>query len=106
MIETKSWYVMRLYNVPTRYGLTKNARRLLQLLDDVKGIPADQTELGRQMRLSHENRKVIPETIRNCASMMVKYPDETKTCLQLIDMRTQILDIASKCNGSSQPQNF
>ncbi|KAF6840176.1 hypothetical protein CMUS01_04018 [Colletotrichum musicola] len=96
MIETKSWYVMRLYNVSTRYGLTKNARRLLQLLDDVKGRPADQTELGRQMRLGHENREAIPETIRKCASMMVKNPDETKTCLQLIDMCTQILDIVNR----------
>lgn len=93
---TRDWYFLAMEKVPQKYGLSKNAQQLLQYLDDVKAKMMDEYELGRMVRMSNENRKAITDTIRKVALLMQKQPKEQKNCIKLIEMCTEILDIASE----------
>lgn len=96
-----SWYVLKMRNVPTRFNLSENAKVMLQTLEDYRVGAIDEFEIGRMLRLSAEKRKSISDTIRKCASLMEKKPAEMKTCILVIEMCTEILDIASKCSIAS-----
>ncbi|KAF4817097.1 hypothetical protein CGCSCA5_v006115 [Colletotrichum siamense] len=93
---TRDWYFLAMEKVPQKYGLSKNAQQLLQYLDDVKAKMMDEYELGRMVRMSNENRKAITDTIRKVALLMQKQPKEQKNCIKLIEMCTEILDIANR----------
>ncbi|KAL0930816.1 uncharacterized protein CTRU02_213551 [Colletotrichum truncatum] len=103
IVGSKKWYIIAMSNIPTKYGLSTNAKQLLQYLDDCKANYMDEAELGRKVRLSLENRKAITDTIRKVASLMQEKPKETQYCLQLIEMCTEILDIA---NRPPPPEGF
>ena len=94
MSNAKSWYVLRSKAVPTRYGLSKNIQLLLQNLESYHQGSIDITEMGRLVRLSPRRRTAVANTITKCASILKKDPTEVKTCVDIIEMCTEILDIA------------
>lgn len=95
-MSNKTWYTLQLKAVPTRYGLTKNAQTLLQALDWYHDGSIDSAELGRLVRLSPQRRTAIANTITKCAEMIKKQPAELKTCVDIIEMCTEILEIAGE----------
>lgn len=56
----------------------------------------DVSELGRLVRLSPRRRAAVANTITKCANILKKDPSEVKTCVDIIEMCTEILDIAGK----------
>ncbi|OLN81644.1 hypothetical protein CCHL11_05498 [Colletotrichum chlorophyti] len=82
--------------IPQRLGISKLAQEVLQNLEDVHVGAMDSDELGRMMRLSAEKRKAISDAIRKCASMMEKQPVEMKSCIVIIGMCTEIMDISNR----------
>lgn len=95
-MSTKTWYTLQLKAVPSRYGLSKNVQVLLKTLDWVHDGSVDSTELGRLVRLSPARRTSLANTITKCAGIIKKQPEELKTCVDIIEMCTEILEIAGE----------
>ncbi|KAI5465847.1 hypothetical protein BGZ63DRAFT_437542 [Mariannaea sp. PMI_226] len=95
-MSSKSWYVLKAKAVPSRYGLSRNMQTLLQGLDKYKTGSIDAAELGRLVRLSPKRRAAIADTISKCADRIKRDPEELKTCLDVIEMCTEILEIADR----------
>lgn len=83
--------------MPQRYGLSKNIQILFQSYDDYKMGSVDAVELGRLVRTSPNRRTSLAATISKCAGILKKQPEEVKTCVDIIEMCTEILEIAGKC---------
>ncbi|KAK7397597.1 hypothetical protein QQX98_013031 [Neonectria punicea] len=95
-MSSKSWYVLKAKAVPARYGLSRNIQTLLQALDKHYTGSIDAAELGRLVRLSPKRRSAIANTISKCADMIKRQPEELKTCVDIIEMCTEILEIADR----------
>uniref|UniRef100_A0A0D2XDE9 Uncharacterized protein n=1 Tax=Fusarium oxysporum (strain Fo5176) TaxID=660025 RepID=A0A0D2XDE9_FUSOF len=93
-MSSKSWYILKSKAVHTRYGLTKNIQVLLQGLESFHAGVIDARELGSMVRLSPRRRESVAATIAKCARMINKDPQESKTCVDIIEMCTEILEIA------------
>ncbi|GAB0139441.1 hypothetical protein EsHS_00000094 [Epichloe bromicola] len=96
MSTSKSFFVLKSKAIPTRYGLSRNIQTLLQGLDSYHSGSVDVSELGRLVRLSPRRRAAVANTITKCANILKKDPSEVKTCVDIIEMCTEILDIAGK----------
>ncbi|QUC19659.1 uncharacterized protein UV8b_03900 [Ustilaginoidea virens] len=99
-MSAKSFYVLKAKAVPARYGLSKNIQTLLQSLDSYHTGSVDVSELGRLVRLSPRRRAAVANTITKCANILKKDPSEVKTCVDIIEMCTEILDIADRPTSS------
>ncbi|KAL5599817.1 hypothetical protein FOVSG1_007629 [Fusarium oxysporum f. sp. vasinfectum] len=95
-MSSKSWYTLKSKAVHTRYGLTKNIQVLLQGLESFHAGVIDARELGSMVRLSPRRRESVAATIAKCARMINKDPQESKTCVDIIEMCTEILEIADR----------
>ncbi|KAG5979546.1 hypothetical protein E4U55_005028 [Claviceps digitariae] len=96
MSNSKSFFVLKAKAIPMRYGLSKNIQTLLQGLDSYHSGSVDDSELGRLVRLSPRRRAAVANTITKCANILKKDPSEVKTCVDIIEMCTEILDIADR----------
>lgn len=94
MSNSKSFFVLKAKAIPVRYGLSRNIQTLLQGLDSYHSGSVDDSELGRLVRLSPRRRAAVANTITKCANILKKDPSEVKTCVDIIEMCTEILDIA------------
>ncbi|KAK1241711.1 hypothetical protein MKX07_007534 [Trichoderma sp. CBMAI-0711] len=92
----KSFFVLKLKAVPTRYGLSKNIQDLFTALDHYHSGSIDAVELGRLVRLSPNRRSAIANTITKCAGIIKKQPEELTTCVDVIEMCTELLEIADR----------
>ncbi|KAG5929875.1 hypothetical protein E4U53_002348 [Claviceps sorghi] len=101
MSNGKSFFVLKVKAVPMRYGLSKNIQTLLQGLDGYHSGSVDDSELGRLVRLSPRRRAAVANTIAKCANILRKDPSEVKTCVDIIEMCTEILDIAGSDRQTS-----
>ncbi|KAK2032860.1 hypothetical protein LX32DRAFT_661018 [Colletotrichum zoysiae] len=97
-----SWFALRMFNVPQRLGLTKNAQVMLQALDDHKCRSLGEAEIGRMLRLSPERRQSMIDTIRTCTTMMAKKQEEVRVCVLVIQMCTEVLEIANRPPPNAQ----
>lgn len=95
-MSSKSFFVLKAKAIPTRYGLSKNIQTLLEGLDNYHVGSLDVEELGRLVRLSPRRRAALANTISKCANILKKDPSEVKTCVDIIEMCTEILEIAGK----------
>ncbi|RFU81437.1 hypothetical protein TARUN_749 [Trichoderma arundinaceum] len=95
-MPAKSFFILRLKTVPAKYGLSKNIQDLLQALDHYHSGAIDAVELGRLVRLSPNRRAAIANTITKCAGIIKKQPEEIATCVEVIEMCTELLEIAGK----------
>ncbi|KAF5024277.1 hypothetical protein F66182_3645 [Fusarium sp. NRRL 66182] len=95
-MSSKSWHALVSKSVHIRYGLTKNIQVLLQALESFHTGHIDARELGSMVRLSPRRRESVAETIAKCARMIKKEPQELKTCVDIIEMCTEILEIADR----------
>ncbi|KAF4957489.1 hypothetical protein FSARC_11300 [Fusarium sarcochroum] len=95
-MSSKSWYALKSKAVHTRYGLTKNIQVLLQGLESFHAGAIDARELGSMVRLSPRRRESVAGTIAKCARLIKKEPQELKTCVDIIEMCTEILEIADR----------
>ncbi|KAF4977375.1 hypothetical protein FZEAL_6087 [Fusarium zealandicum] len=98
-MSSKSWYALKSKSVHTRYGLTKNIQALLQGLESYHSGVIDARELGSMVRLSPNRRASVATTISKCALLIKKEPQELKTCVDIIEMCTEILEIAANTHG-------
>ncbi|KAG5941566.1 hypothetical protein E4U60_007824 [Claviceps pazoutovae] len=96
MSNSKSFFVLKSKAIPVRYGLSRNIQTLLQGLDSYHSGSVDGSELGRLVRLSPRRRAAVANTITKCANILKKDPSEVKTCVDIIEMCTEILDIAGR----------
>ncbi|KAG6110365.1 hypothetical protein E4U31_005949 [Claviceps sp. LM219 group G6] len=96
MSNSKSFFVLKAKAIPVRYGLSQNIQTLLQGLDSYHSGSVDDSELGRLVRLSPRRRAAVANTITKCANILKKDPSEVKTCVDIIEMCTEILDIADR----------
>ncbi|KAG6172584.1 hypothetical protein E4U51_007208 [Claviceps purpurea] len=96
MSNSKSFFVLKSKAIPVRYGLSRNIQTLLQGLDSYHSGSVDGSELGRLVRLSPRRRAAVANTITKCANILKKDPSEVKTCVDIIEMCTEILDIADR----------
>ncbi|KAL7927762.1 hypothetical protein ACQKWADRAFT_308493 [Trichoderma austrokoningii] len=92
----KSFFVLQLKTVPERYGLSKNIQHLLRALDNYHAGSIDAVELGKLVRLSPNRRASIANTIQKCAGLLKKSPEELTTCVDVIEMCTELLEIADR----------
>jgi hypothetical protein len=104
-MSSKSWYALKSKSVHTRYGLSKNIQTLLQGLERYHEGIIDVRELGSMVRLSPKRRESVATTISKCANMIKKDPQELKTCVDIIEMCTEILEIAGRCLLISSSRN-
>ncbi|KAK1999826.1 hypothetical protein LX36DRAFT_669148 [Colletotrichum falcatum] len=103
MVSTvESWFAMRMFNVPQRLGLSPNAKEMLQALEDYKCKSLDEAEIGRMLRLSPGKRQSMIDTIRKCTTMMAKKQEEVSICVLVIQMCTEILEIANRPPSNTQ----
>ncbi|KAJ6446326.1 proteasome component PRE2 [Purpureocillium lavendulum] len=93
-MTTGTWYALRSKAVHSRYGLSKNIQLLLSSFDMYKMGSIDGAELGRLVRLSPQRRAALANTISKCAGIIKKQPSEVKTCVEIIEMCTEVLEIA------------
>ena len=93
-LPSTTWYELRCKAIPSRYKLPQNVQDLLQAWDDYHKGSKDAEELGRMVRLSPRLRCGIANTISKCATKLKKEPDEMKNCVELIQVCTEILEIA------------
>lgn len=102
-MSTKSWYVLNTKAIPQRYGLSKNIQILFQSYDHYKMGSIDAAELGRLVRTSPNRRTSLAATISKCAMILKKDQEEVKTCVDIIEMCTEILEIAGELSSAVQP---
>ncbi|KAM0250545.1 hypothetical protein ACHAQJ_008555 [Trichoderma viride] len=95
-MPAKSFFVLKLKTVPAKYGLSKNIQDLLLALDHYHSGSIDAVELGRLVRLSPNRRAAIANTITKCAGIIKKQPEEITTCVEVIEMCTELLEIADR----------
>ncbi|EFY87767.1 hypothetical protein MAC_06134 [Metarhizium acridum CQMa 102] len=93
-MSSKSFFVLKTKAIPSRYQLSKNIQTLLEGLDSYHVGSLDVEELGRLVRLSPRRRAAVANTITKCANILKKDPSEVKTCVDIIEMCTEILEIA------------
>ncbi|RYP57912.1 hypothetical protein DL770_010547 [Monosporascus sp. CRB-9-2] len=91
-----TYYEFRMLNLPARYRLTENASRMLKAYEDFKTSRINETELGRLIRLSAENRASIVDTLSKCLEVMAKDKKETQHCVAMMRSCTEMLSIADK----------
>ncbi|RYP79144.1 hypothetical protein DL771_000122 [Monosporascus sp. 5C6A] len=91
-----TYYEFRMLNLPARYKLTENASRMLKAYEDFKTSQISETELGRLIRLSAENRASIVDTLSKCLEVMTKDKKETQHCVAMMRSCTEMLSIADK----------
>jgi hypothetical protein len=96
-MSSNAYRILKDKRVPQRYRLSRNIKLLLEALDSFTAGKIDAAELGHRVRIHPKQRSAISNTIKKCAVMMVKKPEEGKTCVELIKMCTEILDIAGLC---------
>ncbi|TWU76803.1 hypothetical protein ED733_005519 [Metarhizium rileyi] len=102
-MSSKSFFVLKTKAIPSRYQLSRNIQTLLEGLDNYHVGSLDIEELGRLVRLSPRRRAAVANTITKCANILKKDPSEVKTCVDIIEMCTEILDIADR---QSSTQGF
>ena len=95
-MSSKTWSSLMTRAIPARYSLSRNIQALLRGLDQYHAGSLSADGLGRLVRLSPQRRSAISTTIQKCAQIMKKSPDEAKNCIDLIEMCTEILEIAGK----------
>ena len=95
-MSAKSFAVLKMMNIPARFGLSANVAKMLRQLDDYHMGHISEDELGKMVRLSPQMRKSITETISKCAGIMEKKPEEVKYCVAIIQSCTEILTAAGK----------
>ncbi|KAF3074917.1 hypothetical protein CFAM422_002669 [Trichoderma lentiforme] len=95
-MPAKSFYTLKTKAVPARYGLNKNIQDLLMALDDHHNGSIDAEEIGRLVRLSPKRRAAIANTITKCANIIKNQPNEIPTCVDVIEMCTELLEIADR----------
>ncbi|QLI64444.1 uncharacterized protein G6M90_00g012940 [Metarhizium brunneum] len=95
-MSSKSFFVLKTKAIPSRYQLSKNIQTLLEGLDSYHVGSLDVEELGRLVRLSPRRRAAVANTITKCANILKKDPSEVKTCVDIIEMCTEILEIADR----------
>ncbi|KAK4083528.1 uncharacterized protein Triagg1_1190 [Trichoderma aggressivum f. europaeum] len=95
-MQMKSFYALKTMAVPARYGLSKNIQDLLIALDDHHSGSIDAEEIGRLVRLSPKRRAAIANTITKCANIIKNQPSEIPTCCDVIEMCTELLEIADR----------
>lgn len=95
-MPVKSFYTLKTKAVPARYGLNKNIQDLLMALDDHHNGSIDAEEIGRLVRLSPKRRAAIANTITKCANIIKNQPTEIPTCVDVIEMCTELLEIAGQ----------
>ncbi|UKZ77209.1 hypothetical protein TrVFT333_004928 [Trichoderma virens FT-333] len=93
-MPAKSFFDLKTRAVPTRYSLSKNIQDLLIALDDFHNGSIDAVEIGRLVRLSPNRRAAIANTITKCANILKSQPMEVATCVDVIEMCTELLEIA------------
>jgi len=91
-----TYYAQVMLNLHKKYGLSQNAKKLLQAHDDWKLGRIDQDELGRIVRMSPNLRKAIIDTITKVNNAMKKKPEESKICCEIIQACTEILNALGK----------
>ncbi|RYP07280.1 hypothetical protein DL764_002595 [Monosporascus ibericus] len=89
-----TYYEFRMLNLPARYKLTENAWRMLKAYEDFKTSQINETELGRLIRLSAENRASIVDTLSKCLEVMTRDKKETQHCVAMMRSCTEMLSIA------------
>lgn len=97
-----TFYELRMLNKMSEYSISKNAQNMLRSHDEWKTGIIDESELGRRVRLSRENRAAVIQTMVKIASIMQKKPDESKYILHIIEMCGEIVSVAGKC---AQPRS-
>lgn len=100
-MPAKSFYELKTRAVPTRYGLSKNIQDLLMALDDYHRGSIDAVEVGRLVRMSTHRRTAIANTITKCAGILKNQPNEVATCVDVIEMCTELLEIAGQSTVGS-----
>ncbi|EHK15441.1 uncharacterized protein TRIVIDRAFT_228475 [Trichoderma virens Gv29-8] len=95
-MPAKSFFDLKTRAVPTRYSLSKNIQDLLIALDDFHHGSIDAVEIGRLVRLSPNRRAAIANTITKCANILKSQPTEVATCVDVIEMCTELLEIADR----------
>ncbi|KAI0167511.1 hypothetical protein BJ166DRAFT_590023 [Pestalotiopsis sp. NC0098] len=91
-----TFYELRMLNKMSEYSISKNAQNMLRSHDEWKTGIIDESELGRRVRLSRENRAAVIQTMVKIASIMQKKPDESKYILHIIEMCGEIVSVADK----------
>ena len=69
---------------------------LLKAFDSYNTGSIDAYELGSLVRMSRNRRTAVTNTITKCAQMIKTNPEELKTCVDIIEMCTSILEISGK----------
>ncbi|KAL7911211.1 hypothetical protein GGI35DRAFT_446842 [Trichoderma velutinum] len=95
-MPAKLFYALKTKAVPARYHLSKNIQDLLMALDDHHSGSVDAEEIGRLVRLSPKRRAAIANTITKCANIIKTQPTEVTTCVDVIEMCTELLEIADR----------
>ncbi|ETS80511.1 hypothetical protein PFICI_08040 [Pestalotiopsis fici W106-1] len=91
-----TYYELRMLNKMSEYTINKNAQNMLRSHDEWKSGIIDESELGRRVRMSRENRAAVIQTMVKIASIMQKKPEESKYVLNIIEMCGEIVSIADK----------
>lgn len=95
-------YSMRMRNLHSRYGLSKNVTELFIALDNHRLGVQDSDALGRTLRMSSHMRILCTDTIASLAEAMQKNPtpDCISECTELIKGCTDMLALASKLTST------
>lgn len=91
-----TFYAQRMLGLHKKYGLSDNAKRLLEAHDDWKLGRIDQDELGRICRMSPNMVQATIEMISKVTNVMKKKPEESKMCIEIIQAGTEIMAARGK----------
>lgn len=95
-LSSKSYYVLETKAVFPRYKLPEEMRLVFEKYDHYKLGAVDSVELGRLMRFSSNCRAAVATTINLCAAILKKDSQELTTCIDIIEICTEVLQVTGK----------
>lgn len=95
-MSSKSFYSLTTKSVFHKYDLPKVMKLVFQKYDDYKMGSIDGVELGRLIRSSISCRAAVATTINLCTAAIKKDAQQLKTCIDIIEICTEVLQITGK----------
>ncbi len=93
--KTQTFFIERLYNIPSKLDLSDITKDILKEYDDVQLGKVDEADFCRKLYLSAGLRAALNDTIIRCTEIMSEIPEDTGLCVAMIKKCSELIKLSS-----------
>ncbi len=93
--KTQTFFIERLYNIPSKLDLSDIIKAILKEYDDVQLGKVDEADFCRKLYLSAGLRAALNDTIIRCTEIMSESPEDTGLCVAMIKKCSELIKLSS-----------